>query len=175
VAGENDLAQNPFDLAAEHGPSLFDARHRLALSGSYEFPKLKDGPGAAKFILNGWQFNGILQFRAECFNATNHANFFLPGNGIAELRADSSGTPATPFPVRFEASVLVWCGASDARYRGENDMRRRLYLRIVQLEKPRRPARSSCRRRLDSGRCRFRVSAVRPEFAPRPMVDLRGP
>ena len=25
VAGENDLAQNPFDLRAEHGPSLFDA------------------------------------------------------------------------------------------------------------------------------------------------------
>ena len=31
VAGENDLAQNPFDLAAEHGPSLFDATQRLSL------------------------------------------------------------------------------------------------------------------------------------------------
>ncbi len=31
VAGENDLAQNPFDLKAEHGPSLFDARHRFVL------------------------------------------------------------------------------------------------------------------------------------------------
>ena len=38
VAGENDLAQNPFDLTAEHGPSLFDARHRFVFSGSYELP-----------------------------------------------------------------------------------------------------------------------------------------
>ena len=30
LSGENDLAQNPFDLGAEHGPSLFDARHRLS-------------------------------------------------------------------------------------------------------------------------------------------------
>jgi hypothetical protein len=29
VAGENDLAQNPFDLAAERGRSMFDSRHRL--------------------------------------------------------------------------------------------------------------------------------------------------
>jgi len=28
LSGENDLAQNPFDLGAEYGPSLFDARHR---------------------------------------------------------------------------------------------------------------------------------------------------
>ena len=34
VAGENDLAQNPFDLRAEHGPSLFDARQRFVFSGS---------------------------------------------------------------------------------------------------------------------------------------------
>jgi hypothetical protein len=35
VAGENDLAQNPFDLAAEHGPSLFDATHRFMFSGTW--------------------------------------------------------------------------------------------------------------------------------------------
>jgi len=32
VAGENDLAQNPFDLDAEHGPSLFDATQRFVFS-----------------------------------------------------------------------------------------------------------------------------------------------
>ena len=32
TAGENDLAQNPFDLRAEHGRSMFDARHRFVLS-----------------------------------------------------------------------------------------------------------------------------------------------
>ena len=38
VAGENDLPQNPFDWNAEHGPSLFDARHRVTLSFLYEIP-----------------------------------------------------------------------------------------------------------------------------------------
>ena len=33
LAGENDLAQNPFDLRAERGLPLFDARHRFVASG----------------------------------------------------------------------------------------------------------------------------------------------
>ena len=36
LAGENDLAQNPFDLQAEYGPSLFDARHRFVASATRE-------------------------------------------------------------------------------------------------------------------------------------------
>ena len=36
LAGENDLAQNPFDLGAERGPSLFDARHRFVASATWE-------------------------------------------------------------------------------------------------------------------------------------------
>ena len=46
VAGENDLAQNPFNLNAEHGPSLFDARHRFVLSGSYQIPFRRAAKGA---------------------------------------------------------------------------------------------------------------------------------
>jgi hypothetical protein len=59
VAGENDLAQNPFDLAAEHGPSLFDATHRFMFSGSYALPQWHDAPKAAAFVVNGWQLNTI--------------------------------------------------------------------------------------------------------------------
>src|ERR1700733_8479350 len=59
VAGENDLAQNPFDLRAEHGPSLFDATHRFVFSGTYRLPRWRDASPAAAFILNGWQLNTI--------------------------------------------------------------------------------------------------------------------
>ena len=38
VAGENDLAQNPFDLAAERGRSMFDSRHRFVLSYQWSLP-----------------------------------------------------------------------------------------------------------------------------------------
>jgi Carboxypeptidase regulatory-like domain/TonB dependent receptor len=59
VAGENDLAQNPFDLAAEHGPSLFDATHRFVFSGTYTLPQWKNATKAAGLFVNGWQANII--------------------------------------------------------------------------------------------------------------------
>jgi hypothetical protein len=46
VSGENDVAQNPFDLRAEHGPSLFDAKHRWTANATWE-------------MYRGWQLNGI--------------------------------------------------------------------------------------------------------------------
>ncbi len=60
VAGENDLAQNPFDLRAEHGPSLFDATHRFVLSGTYALPNLQAAPFLARALANGWQANTIV-------------------------------------------------------------------------------------------------------------------
>jgi hypothetical protein len=62
VAGENDLAQNPFDLRAEHGPSLFDATQRFVFSGTYALPKLSFGGRAGRTLLNGWQLNTIASF-----------------------------------------------------------------------------------------------------------------
>jgi hypothetical protein len=60
VAGENDLAQNPFDLRAEHGPSLFDATNRFVFSGTYALPTWQRAPSAARLLLNGWQLNTIV-------------------------------------------------------------------------------------------------------------------
>ncbi len=60
VAGENDLAQNPFDLAAEHGPSLFDATNRFVFSGTYALPSWRAAPHAAGLLMNGWQLNTIV-------------------------------------------------------------------------------------------------------------------
>ncbi len=59
VAGENDLAQNPFDLAAERGPSLFDARHRLVFSYQWSLPFFHQAAGLTQAALGGWQLNGI--------------------------------------------------------------------------------------------------------------------
>ncbi|MBV9343257.1 MAG: TonB-dependent receptor, partial [Acidobacteria bacterium] len=59
VAGENDLAQNPFNLAAERGLSLFDARHRFVFSYQWELPFWKHSEGWHQKLLGGWQLNGI--------------------------------------------------------------------------------------------------------------------
>jgi Carboxypeptidase regulatory-like domain/TonB dependent receptor len=60
VAGENDLAQNPFDLAAERGRSLFDARHRFVFSYQWSLPFFRQSGGFTQTVLGGWQVNGIV-------------------------------------------------------------------------------------------------------------------
>jgi hypothetical protein len=59
VAGENDLAQSPFDLAAERGRSMFDSRHRLVLSYQWAIPLWQRPHGWYQHILGAWQLNGI--------------------------------------------------------------------------------------------------------------------
>jgi hypothetical protein len=81
VAGENDLPQNPFDWNAEHGPSLFDARHRVTLSFLYEIPGFRDSTGFTKALLDGWQFNGILSLSTGTpFTVYDSANVSLQGS-----------------------------------------------------------------------------------------------
>lgn len=59
VAGENDLAQDPYNLAAERGRSLFDSRHRLVLSYQWAIPVYQQPHGWYQHILSRWQLNGI--------------------------------------------------------------------------------------------------------------------
>lgn len=59
VAGENDLAQNPFNLGAERGPSLFDARHRFVASYEWSPQYWKHPRNWYQHGLSGWQMNGI--------------------------------------------------------------------------------------------------------------------
>jgi hypothetical protein len=93
VAGENDLAQNPFDLAAEHGPSLFDARHRFVFSGSYEIPAPRGLGRAARAALGGWQVNAIANFSSGTpFTVYDSANVSLQG-GSPEITGFYSSRP----------------------------------------------------------------------------------
>ena len=59
LSGENDLAQNPFNLKAEYGPSLFDARNRLVASAIWDVPFARHTTGVTKTLLDGWQLNTI--------------------------------------------------------------------------------------------------------------------
>jgi outer membrane receptor protein involved in Fe transport len=51
-------------VAAEKGPSLYDARNRFVLSLVYEFPKFDGHMLAERLILGGWNFNTIFQTQA---------------------------------------------------------------------------------------------------------------
>jgi hypothetical protein len=59
VAGENDLAQNPFNLAAERGNSMFDSRHRFVLSYEWNVPFFQHSSQWYGKVLGDWQLNGI--------------------------------------------------------------------------------------------------------------------
>jgi len=54
-----DLAQNPFNLRAEHGPSLFDARHRLVASGLYQPSAFRGAAPWVRALLDHWQLSAI--------------------------------------------------------------------------------------------------------------------
>ncbi len=59
TAGENDLAQNPFNLAAERGRSMFDAHHRFVLSYQWMLPFLQHSSTWQGRAFGNWQLNGI--------------------------------------------------------------------------------------------------------------------
>jgi hypothetical protein len=81
VGGENDLAQDPFNLEAERGPSLFDARHRFIFSGSYEIPTPAAAVTAIKALFGGWQLNTIANFASGTpFTVYDSANVAMQGS-----------------------------------------------------------------------------------------------
>jgi len=99
LSGENDLAQNPFDLKAEHGPSIFDARHRFTASASWEIPFARKTQGLRKAVLDGWQLNAIASANsATPFTVYDSANVSLqasapPISGFFASRPDLVGNP----------------------------------------------------------------------------------
>jgi len=99
VAGENDLAQNPFDLAAEHGPSLFDATHRFVFSGTWALPGWRNASRAAAFLTNGWQMNTITSLSTGTpFTVYDSADVSLQGSapeisGFYSSRPDLISNP----------------------------------------------------------------------------------
>jgi hypothetical protein len=99
LAGENDLAQNPFDLDAEYGPSLFDARHRFVASASWEPHVPVAWPGAARALLGDWQLNVVATHNSGTpFTVSDTANVALQANsppisGFPASRPNLVGDP----------------------------------------------------------------------------------
>jgi hypothetical protein len=99
LAGENDLAQNPFDLDAEYGPSLFDARHRFVASASWKPTVPERAPATVRAIFGGWQVNGIATHNSGTpFTVSDSANVSLQANsppisGFPASRPDVVGDP----------------------------------------------------------------------------------
>ncbi len=96
VAGENDLAQNPFNLAAERGRSMFDARHRAVLSYQWELPFFRQSHNWSRHVLGNWQVNGITTFMSGTpFTVVDQSyNYDAPEiTGFSAFRPNLIGDP----------------------------------------------------------------------------------
>jgi hypothetical protein len=93
------MAQNPFVLRAEHGPSLFDAKHRFVASGTWELPVGANLQRIARTLLYGWQTNGIVTLSSGTpFTVYDSTNVSLQGShppvsGFFASRPDTLSDP----------------------------------------------------------------------------------
>jgi hypothetical protein len=100
TAGENDLAQNPFDVKAEHGRSMFDARHRFVASYEWNLPWFSHPQNWYGHILGNWQVNGITTLMSNTpFTVYDSSNPSLQGSapeisGFYSSRPDLIGNPS---------------------------------------------------------------------------------
>jgi hypothetical protein len=92
-AGENDLAQNPFDLEAEYGRSLFDQRQRFVFSSEWQLPTPRNGSAWARQAFGDWQLNGILTLSTGTpFTVYDSTDVSLEGSA-EEITGFSSNRP----------------------------------------------------------------------------------
>jgi hypothetical protein len=86
AANAPGLAQNTFDLRNDWGPSTFDLRQTLAVSGIYELPFgagkkwLSGAQGFSRTLVSGWSLNGIETFNTG-FPFTPQLSFNPSNNG----------------------------------------------------------------------------------------------
>jgi hypothetical protein len=62
LADSNGNQTNPANNYSEWGPSDYDVRHHITVSGIYELPHVHSSNAFVKAAANGWQVNGILTY-----------------------------------------------------------------------------------------------------------------
>ena len=113
VAGENDLAQNPFDLAAERGLSMFDARNRFVFSYTWDLPFWGNGQEWYKRAFGGWQLNGIVTLMSGTPFTVFDSNDVSAQGSAPEITGFSAQRPdLVGNPNNGPHTVNAWLNAS---------------------------------------------------------------
>lgn len=92
ASGDGGVSPNPFDQRFNRGLSNLDIPHRFVGSFVYELPRLKDGNPVLKYVVGGWDLNGILSLQSgTTFTViSGRDNSFT---GVNQDRADLIGNP----------------------------------------------------------------------------------
>lgn len=113
VAGENDLAQNPFDLAAERGLSLFDARNRFVASYEWALPFWNQGHNWYRTALGGWHLDGIATLMSGTPFTVFDSNDVAAEGSAPEITGFSAQRPnLVGDPNNGPRKVNAWINAS---------------------------------------------------------------
>src|SRR5262245_59708409 len=99
AGGDQGGISTPADIELSHGRSDFDRTHSFTSSFVWQIPFAQMLHGVAKWVLDGWQFTGILDARTGTpldFTTTG-VLLHAPGN---TQRANATGTPKI-----FDASI----------------------------------------------------------------------
>lgn len=81
------VAGDQVNWRTNYGPSDFDRRHRFVTSFVYDLPKIASESGAARWLLNNWQMNGILTLQS----GTPFSIVDAPNNNIIQRANLASG------------------------------------------------------------------------------------
>ena len=88
----------PQDLRQERGPSDFDVRHNLNISGLWDIPLFRNRSDLVGKVLGGWQVDGIL---------TAHTGFpWTPHTGQCVRSANSNDFVCPSRPTRYFGGAL---------------------------------------------------------------------
>lgn len=96
---------DPAHPRTEYGPSDFDVRHRVTISGLWDLPKYHGGHGLAGQVLSGWQMNGIY---------TWHTGFpWTPVTGVPSVQYVQSANTISPTrPIAYYGGAGNSCSNS---------------------------------------------------------------
>jgi hypothetical protein len=113
VAGENDLAQDPFNLGAERGLSLFDARNRFVASYEWALPFWNHGHNWYHRAFGGWQLGGIATLMSGSPFTVFDSNDVSAQGSAPEITGFSSQRPnLVGKPNNGPRTVSAWLNAS---------------------------------------------------------------
>lgn len=91
-SGTGNQATNPFRQNLDKGPSDFDVRHRVVNSVLWDLPFGRGAKGLKKYLLGGWQLNGISTLQTGApFSVSAGVDRSLAG--IGRDRADILRSP----------------------------------------------------------------------------------
>jgi hypothetical protein len=112
VAGENDLAQDPFNLGAERGLSLFDARNRFVGSYVWALPFWNQSQNWYQWMLGGWQLDGIATLMSGTPFTVFDSNDVAAQGTAPEITGFSAQRPnLNGNPNNGPRSVATWLNA----------------------------------------------------------------